>query len=190
MAAVSIAVAIPATVLIRGSDEDGKSGSGSGAAATSTAAAAPQFGAQRVRDASLGVEVRVPRGWSESREASAIRLRSEDGTTEVAISAPAPAGATTDVLQTAVNAIRSGYSDATAIPNAGKGLAGKTVGGLPAGSAALLARTEKGSQLRIVLSAASGDSHTYLVEIFNAVASAPERLAEAQLALSSLKLTG
>jgi hypothetical protein len=40
-----------------------------------------------------------------------------------------------------------------------------------------------------VVSAASGRSHTYLVEVFNAVASPPQRLTEAQLVLSSLKLT-
>jgi hypothetical protein len=189
MAAVGIAVAIPATILIRGSGDD-KSGDGGTAAATSTAAAVPRLSSHRVDDGGLGVEARLPKGWTEQREESAIRLRSDDGTTEVAISAPAPAGATTDVLTTAVNAVRDGYADATGIPNAGKGLAGKTVGGLPAGSAALLARTSKGSQLRIVISAASGRSHTYLVEVFNAVASPPQRLAEAQLVLSSLKLTG
>jgi hypothetical protein len=185
MAAVGLAVAIPVTLLIRGGDSD----SGT-VAVTTSSATIPNLKSKTASDAALGMEIGVPAGWTAAEGAKGIQLKSGDGTTEVVVSAPAPAGATTDVLKTAVNAIQQNYSDASGIPNAGGELAGKEVGGLHAQSAALVARTKGGTPLRIIVSAASGDAHTYQVEVFNALASSAARLTEAQTALNSLKLTG
>jgi hypothetical protein len=189
MAAVALAVAIPVTLLIRGGGDDG------GEEAIDSTPQPPAevtlpLKPRPVVDESLGIEARVPEGWTTSRSDQAIRLQSPDRTAEVAITAPGPAAEPAEVLHTAVADVRRNYQDATGIPNAGKGLSGKRVGNLPASSAALLARTKGGTQLRILLAAASGESHAYLVEVFSALESPDQRLVEAQTILNTLQLTG
>jgi hypothetical protein len=186
MAAVGLTVAIPVTLLIRGGDDDGDAASST----PSQAATLPALNPTPVTDESLGITVRIPETWSASQKAGAIRLRSVDRTMLMTISAPAAAGAAAEVLHTAVEAVKADYDDATGIPSAGRGLSGKRIGNLPAFSAALLARTEGGTQLRILVSAASGQSHTYLVELFSALSSHAARLTEAQAVLNSLQFSG
>ena len=140
-------------------------------------------GGVRLHD--LGVAVKVPSAWSATRERSTLRLRSEDRTTAVAVAAPSADGRQREVLDSELRAIKQGYGDVSV----SRGF-GKAVGGLPARGAVVSARTKSATQLRILVAAASGEKHTYLVEVFSATNAPPQRLIQAQLALRSLKLSG
>jgi hypothetical protein len=179
MAAVGLVVAIPVTLLVRG-------GSGQQTTAPAATPAIPQqfrlHGEVRLHD--LGVAVKVPDSWSATRKRSTVRLRSADRTTALAVAAPGAAGKHRQVLGSELEAIRDGYRDV----HVTRGV-GKTVGGLPAKGAVVSARTRSGTRLRILLAVASGEDHTYLVEVFSAANAPPQRLIQAQLALRTLTLT-
>ena len=119
------------------------------------------------------------------RERGAIRLRSDDRTTELAVTARAGADAQRAVLTSELDGIQRGYRVASL-----KAGSGRTVGGLHAKGAVVSARTRSGTVLRILVAVASGKAHTYVVEVFSAAEAPPARLIQAQLALRTLKLTG
>ena len=181
MAIVGLAAAIPITLLARDGSGDGN------AAAERSAASIPQgfrlHGAARLRN--LGVSVGVPSTWTATRERGAIRLRSDDRTTELAVTARAGADAQRAVLTSELDGIQRGYRVASL-----KAGSGRTVGGLHAKGAVVSARTRSGTVLRILVAVASGKAHTYVVEVFSAAEAPPARLIQAQLALRTLKLTG
>jgi hypothetical protein len=183
MAIVGLVAAVPVTLLVRGGSSDRQTGTEENANGTPI----PQkFRLHREAELpNLGVSVRVPGTWSVTRERSTIRLRSGDRTTELAVTAPAGANRKRTVLGSELGAIRRGYRDATV--EAGSG---RSVGGLPARGAVVSARTPSGTALRILVAVASGDQHTYVVELFSAASAPPERLIQAQLALRTLRLTG
>jgi hypothetical protein len=180
LAILGFGVAIPLTLLARSGSDDGHY-------SASTSAPIPQRfrlqGEVHLRD--LGVSARVPNTWSGSRDHSTIRLRSGDRTTELAVTASAPAGRERSVLRSQLGAIRSGYRDASV-----KEGSGRMVGSLAAKGAVVSMRTRSGTAVRVLVAVASGDRHTYVVEVFSAANAPPERLIQAQLALRSLELTG
>jgi hypothetical protein len=175
MLIAGFAIAIPITLLIRGGGGD------SAGPATRTA---PPLGPP-VRDRGLAVRYRVPKGWKESRQASAIRLLSGDRTAQLVIAAPASAAASEEVLDDALAAIRSGYEDVEIASGSGR-----KVGGLRAKGAVISARNRRGARLRILVAVARGKKRTHLVELFLAASdSGPQRVRQAQFAVDSLRFT-
>jgi hypothetical protein len=179
MAVVGFAVAVPATLLLDDEDDD----DGPAPASISLAIEEPRVPALGPggTDPGIGVSYRVPRDWTETKEASAIRLRSGDRSAEIVIAAPAPASESKTVLDDALAAIEQGYDDVEIARGSGR-----EIGGLDAEGAVVSASAD-GVALRIVVAVATGGDRTYLVEVFTAAQIAPERLREAQAALNSLE---
>jgi hypothetical protein len=101
------------------------------------------------------------------------------------IASPAPAARSGEVLDEAVSAIRSGYREVEVVPGSGK-----SVGGRPAKGAVISARSKRGVPLRILVAVARGERRAHLVELFVVDrSSARKRIAEAQVALDSLRFT-
>ena len=175
MAVVALVVAIPATMLIRGGDDDETE--------TPVATAPPLNPA--VANKGLDVTYQVPQGWTERKKAKAIQLQSEDKSVLIAIAAPAKASSAGPLLDDTLGAFRSGYKNVEVQPGSGK-----QVGGLDAKGAVISAKTPDGNDLRIVVAVAKGDKRAYLVEVFTAANAALERVREAQVALNSLRLEG
>jgi hypothetical protein len=176
MAVVALVVAIPATILIRGGDDDGD--------AEAPLATAPPLN-PAVANKGLDVTYQVPEGWKESKKAKAIQLQSKDRSVLIAIAAPAAASEAGPLLDDTLAAIRSGYKNVEASPGSGK-----QVGGLDAKGAVISAKTRDGNELRIVVAVAKGKKRAYLVEVFSAANAPVERVREAQVALNSLRLEG
>jgi hypothetical protein len=179
MAAVALLIAIPATILIRGGDDDGDDGEG-------PVATAPPLN-PAVANKGLDVTYQVPEGWRESKKAKAkaIQLQSEDRSVLIAIAAPAAASKAGPLLDDALASIRSGYKNVDVRPGSGR-----QVGGLDAKGAVISAKTPDGNELRIVVAVAKGKKRAYLVELFAAANAPVERVREAQVALNSLRLEG
>jgi hypothetical protein len=175
MLIVGLAVAIPVTLLLRDQNDDS-------APATTSVAPALNPG---VNDKGLDAHYQVPKGWKESHQAGAIKLQSNDKSTLIAIAAPAGASQSEQVLDDAIAGVRSGYRNVDIQRGSGK-----KIGGLKAKGAVAAAKTPDGGALRILLAVAKGKSHTYLVEVFTSANASPQRLAEAQVALNSLRLQG
>ena len=79
MAMVGLLIALPLTLLLRDGDDDEQPSAGQ---AAGTAAQAPPDVGPDVEDPGLGVTYRLPGDWSESKQASAIRLSSPDSSAE------------------------------------------------------------------------------------------------------------
>jgi hypothetical protein len=182
MALVGLAVAIPATLLL--ADDDDRDGVTPAVSALATEEPPVPALGPGGKDSGLGVSYRVPREWSEAKEASAIRLRSADRSAEIVIAAPAQAAESKTVLDDALAAIERGYEDVEVVPGSGR-----EIGGLDAEGAVVSASAD-GVALRILVAVAEGAGRTYLVEVFTTADIPPERLREAQVALNSLELEG
>ncbi len=178
MAIVGLLVAVPVTLLTAGGEDAALE-----PATVPTASAPPPLG-EGARDRGLRVRYRVPKGWRESRRASAIRLRSRDRTAEIVIAAPAPAARAGRLLEDTLAAIRRSYDAVQVNPGSGR-----EIGGLRARGAVISARSEA-TPLRILVAVAKGRKRAYLVEVFTAEDAPGERLREAQVALNSLRLGG
>ena len=176
MAAVGLIAAVPVTLLVRDGDEEQP--------ATTTATPPPPLGPKQ-RDRGIGVRYRVAKDWRETREASAIRLRSRDRAAQVVIASPAPASKADAVRDEALAAIRSGYERVEIARGSGPRL-----GGLRTKGAVISARTRDGAPLRILVAVARGERRAYLVEVFTAGGVPAERLREAQATLNSLRFLG
>jgi hypothetical protein len=179
MAVLGFLVAVPVTLLLRGGDDDPQGGD-----TARRVAEVPRLHAA-VRDDAIGVRYRVPLGWSQSKEASVIRLRSGDRTAGLTISAPAPAGEAQAVLESAIGAIRENYLGA----EVQRRFADRRIGGLAASSAIVAARNPEDTPLRFLLNAASGDTRTYLVEVYSVEGAAGRSLVAGQVLLRALRLT-
>jgi hypothetical protein len=185
MAAIGLLVAVPVTLLVRGGSGE-RSSAGPALNGGRTSPSIPeQFRLRRsVRLHGLGVGVRVPHSWRARRTGGTIRLRSDDGTTALAVAAPSRAGKQQEVLRSELGAIKHGYEDVAVRRGVGR-----SVGGLTATGAVVSARNTAGTPLRILIAVASGEAHTYLVDVFSAANAPPERLVQAQLALGTLTLS-
>jgi hypothetical protein len=179
MAVVAVLVAVPVTLLVRGGGDD----NAPSARAAPVATPAPELGAGK-RDGGLAVGYRVPKGWSETKQASAIRLISDDRAVAIVVAAPASASDAPSVLDDALAAIRNGYQDVKVAPGSGK-----KVGGLDAKGAVIRAKSG-GEEQRILVAVASGKRLAYLVEVFTGAGASADDLRSAQGALNSLDLRG
>jgi hypothetical protein len=181
MAVVALVIAIPATIAIRGGDDDGE-----GDAAPAAQTEAPEVGKLEL-DRSLGVELRVPAGWKRKKEGEAVTYRSDDETVLIAISAPGPAGDFEEIQDAAVDAIESEYRRVEVVKRSSK----QRLGGRRAETAAIAATNPKqGTPIRILVVTAKGEERAYLVEVFAAGSDPNASLVEGQALLNNLRLEG
>jgi hypothetical protein len=181
MAAIGLAIALPATIVLRSSEKEEPAG-------TSIEEAVPLN--PEVANDELEADYQVPEGWtlvSEGEEEDQIlKLSSRDDAVQVGISAPAPAHDSAKVLDTALEDLRRIYGKV----KVGRG-SGKKIGGLDAKGAVVSARNEKeGVDLSILVAVGEGRKRTYLVEVFSPAGAPPKSVAEAQRLLDSLRLKG
>src|SRR5687767_2461864 len=99
MAVVALAVALPLAILI-GSNGGGDSGS--------SEVEAPRLGETKF-NRSLGVRLQLPRGWRRKSERGVLRLRSKNGGTRIAISAPGPAADADRLYRETLAELRRAY---------------------------------------------------------------------------------
>jgi pyruvate/2-oxoglutarate dehydrogenase complex dihydrolipoamide acyltransferase (E2) component len=182
MLAIGLVIAVPMTLILRGSD-DGEDG------AATTATAPPSLDEALPlkpshRDQGVGVAFQVPKGWQRSKEASAIRLTSPDRAVQIGISSPGPAADAGKVRSAALADVRSTYHNVDIARGSGK-----KVGGLRSKGAVISAKTPKGTELKILVAVAAGAHRTHLVEVFTAAGAPVQRIAEAQRALDSLRFS-
>jgi hypothetical protein len=181
MAAIGLIVAIPLTIALSGGDDDSEP------ALEPTAPATPAFG-EAERDRRLGVELRIPDGWSRSKRAGdAIAYRSKDRSVLVAISAPGPAGDADSIQNAAMSAIKDQYRAVDVVKVSSR----RRLGGRPARTAAIAARNPRTREpVRILVSTAKGRKRAYLVEVFAAGSDPTAAQVEAQVVLETLRLQG
>ena len=177
MAVVGVAVAIPATLLVR---DGGAEPERIGPVTLPSAVEEPLR-----TDRGLRVGYRVPRGWKRIREDRTLKLRSRNRTTLVAIAAPASADRAGRVRRDLLREIRRAYRGAD-IRAGGE----RRVGGLDARTAVIGARRPGGGRIRILLAVAPGTKRTYVVETFTAPGAESRRIVQAQEALNALELRG
>ena len=176
MAVIGLAIAIPVTIIVRGSGDDDEP-----VAAPSVAEELPLNPA--VNDRELHARYSVPKGWSQKEAKDTRKLHSKDGSVQVGISTPGSAKDSGEILDAALASLRESYKAVDVSPGSGK-----RVGGLPAKGAVVQAASHK-VRLSILVAVATGEKRSYLVEVFTA-ADAPERpVAEAQRFLDSLRFT-
>lgn len=135
-------------------------------------------------DPRVGVVTRRPEGWEAERRRNAVRMVSEDETVVVSVSSPGRARDHEEVLESAVAALQSQYSDV----EVGEG-DGRTIAGRPTASAVVSATNARGTELRVLVAGVEGRREAYLVQVFAAEDAGERRLAEAQAIIGSLQLT-
>lgn len=178
MVLLGLIVAIPVTLLIRGSGDDSSTSEG------------PTIDERLplnpvVVDDRLQARYSVPEGWKLDRhDGEVLDLRSRDRSVVIGISSPGRAGDAGAVLRSALDSLRASYESVEVDPGSGRRL-----GGLPAEGAVVTAQGDD-VDLRILVAVMAGEGRAYLVEVFTA-ASAPEKqVAQAQRFLHSLELRG
>ena len=176
LALVLILVIIGTTVL--GDDDDAE------VADTSPLPAPPAAGGV-IRERAIGATIRKPRRWSHTRGSRSLTLHSPDRTVLLSISLPPGSDRSAAVLQSGVRALRAQYRGVRVAAADRRQLAG-----LPTTSVVTSATNFRGAKLRILTSAPQGRKRAWLVQIFTAARAKPRRLAEAQVALGTLRLRG
>lgn len=171
-----LTLVIVGTALLGGNDE--------GVSADTTPLTPPAAGGL-VRDKTIGATVRKPRRWSHRRTGRTLSLRSPDKTVIISISRPSGTDRSAAVLQSGVEAVRRQYRSVRVI-----GSVNRKVARLPTNSVVMSARNARGTALRVLTSAPQGRTRSWLVQVFSAAGTPAKRLAEAQVALGTLRLMG
>jgi len=172
-------IVVVGVVLLARSD-DGENGQND---ATELSRKLPRPG-RAVENRAIGVRIRKPRGWAHERAGNSLVLRSPDSTTILSVSLPPGATSSAGVLRMAQAAIRREYRRVRVTPQSGR------VADLPAVSVAISGTNRKGTPLNIFVAAAEGRKRAWLVQVFSAPGARSKRLAEAQGAIGTLRLSG
>lgn len=175
--AVVLVLVVVGAISIGGDEDEGD-------ADTSPLPAPPRAG-EVIRQPAIGATIRKPRRWSHSRADRSITLRGPDRTVIMSVSLPPGADRSAAVLQSGVAELRRQYRGVRVV-----GADRRRVGGLPTNSVVTAATNARGTKLRILTSAPQGRRRAWLVQIFSAAGTKPRRLAEAQVAIGTLRLTG
>ena len=171
--AVVLLVVLGVRVLGGGEDE---------AADTTPLPPAPQTSGV-LRHKAIGATIRPPRRWRHRRAGRSLTLRSPDGTVLVSVSLPRGTDRSAAVLEAGVGAIRRQYRQVEVF-----GSVRRRVADLPANSVVTGATNSRGVRLRILTSAPQGRRRAWLVQVFAAARAKEARVAQAQVALGSLRL--
>jgi hypothetical protein len=171
MAVASIVVAIPVTLLIRSASDDEPP--------------PPPAPAEQVRDRDLGLLAALPDGWRQRKREGVLRLRNQDRSVGVTITAPGPADDADEIFDTAREVIREEYRRVRAL----RRFQGR-LGGRPTRAAVFTARDpEHGTPLIINAMVAEGRRRAYLVQVFTDARGDAGARAEGQAVLRFLRFT-
>jgi hypothetical protein len=172
MAAASFVVAVPATLLIRSGGED------------EPAPGAPEP-TEHVRERALGVLAALPAGWRQRKRQGVLRLRNQERTVGMTVSAPGPADDADEIFDTAREVIREEYRRVET-----RRRFRARLGGRPARAAVFSALdAEHGTPLIIDAMVAEGRRRAYLVEVFTDARGGAAARAEGQAVLRFLRFT-
>jgi hypothetical protein len=161
-------------------------GSGGSDSKTTPVAPLPETAGPRIENHAIGATIARPRRWTARTARNAIELRDPDGATAVSVSLPPRTDRSAAVLRAAVEGVRANYNDVRVRPGPAK-----EVGGRPAVSAVVSAKTRGGASINVLLSAVQGRSRAWLVQVVSGRDRRGGRgLVEAQLALGTLALRG
>jgi hypothetical protein len=139
---------------------------------------------RRFADKAVGASGFLPGDWTGIGGPGFVRLANRGGTSVVAIaSAQGVTGSSQAQLDTALGAIRHTYHSITVQQGPGTML-----GGLPATSRVVLATNKKHVPIRILVAAAHGKHHSYVLEAFNPRKAPVKDLVETQQVVLALRL--
>jgi len=175
MAIVGLAVAIPATIILRDGDDE--------------PAAEPGIEEQlplnpAVKNDRLKASYQIPKGWKAQKKNGVLTLRSDDRSVRIGLAAPAPADEAGQLLDATLASLKGSYESVEVNPGSGK-----KVGGLRAEGAVVHAEGDK-INLNILVSVMAGRKRAYLLEVFTPAGAPGTAVAQAQQFLNSLKLKG
>ena len=182
MGIIGLLVAIPVTILV----------SGGGDAPAPTVALeeievkAPDVGPKKVEQ-SIGVELRVPEGWSREQNDDVLELQSKDGAARVAISAPGPAADAKTLHAQVVEGLRSSYRDFEVSKQIDKAKMGGLTGEATIASGTIKSKQGSATQ-SVVVTTAEGRDLAYLVVVFTGGEPSGSVL-EAQALVNNLRFT-
>ena len=175
--AVVLALGIVGTIVTGGDDDEVD-------ADTSPLGPTPRPG-RLVEHSAIGATIRKPRRWTHRRAGRSLTMRSPDGTVIMSVSLPRGSDRGAAVLTAGVAAIRQQYRGVQAVGTDTRRIANRS-----ANSVITSATNSRGTQLRILTSAVQGQTRAWLVQVFSAAGAKERRLAEAQVAIGTLRLTG
>ncbi len=181
MVVAALAITLVVVIVIRINDRGDDDG---GAAPQPSVAPLPKVG-KPYANKELGVQLRLPMGWTTKQSGGTIELRSDDDKAAVSIATSPRAGDDTSTLDPAIAGLMKRYPGAEVTQK----INGEMTGGLVSKGAVLEAKTDDGKRIRIVVSVATGEKLRYLVEV-SSTALASNSVAEAQTVLRYLRLTG
>ena len=176
-ALVAVLAAAGIVALVSGGDSE------DGAPQTATAPQRPAVdAARRTTNAAIGASIARPAGWRASSDGDALVIRSPDRTAVLGVS-ERDGGTASALLRTGVDAARRSYTNVRPLPGGGGRVAGRR-----AVSVVLEGVNRRDVRVRILLAGVQGRGKAWLVEVLATVGT--RRLAEAQLALGTLTLSG
>lgn len=140
-----------------------------------------RFLGRTVADAESGIAVRMPVGWSAARRSGAVTLSSPARCLAMTLSAPAPASGANALGANSLALFRRTYADVKV-----RSVPSSPVGGIPTTSRSV-SFTERGKQVRALLSVGTGRRKAYLTEIVVRSPACQDDLRLAQLSLSSIR---
>lgn len=180
MGIVGLLVAIPVTILASGGGDAPPIGP-----LAEIEVKAPEVGPKKVEQ-SLGVELRVPEGWTREQKRNVLELQSKDRAARVAISAPGPAADAKQLHSEVIAGLRDSYRDFDVARNIDKA----PLGGLKGQATVASGTPPKKSETtqRILVTTAEGKQRAYLVAVFTA-GDPSSSVLEAQALVSNLRFT-
>jgi hypothetical protein len=165
-------------MVVTGGDDEGVD------ADTSPLSPVPRAG-RVIEHPTIGARIRKPRRWTHRRAGRSLTMRSPDRTVIMSVSLPPGTDRSARVLESGIAAVRRQYRRVRLI-----GTDKRRVAGLPTISVVSSAANNRGVNLRILTSAPQGRTRAWLVQVFSAARAKERRLAEAQVAIGTLRLTG
>jgi hypothetical protein len=132
----------------------------------------------------LGMSVRRPNGWAQTKDHGVITVTSPDNCVVISLSAPAEASGAGQLRDDSVALLRRTYKNATV-----QSAPDSEVGGIPTTADTILLKDEKGNQIRILLSVGKGEKNAYLTQVVVRDLACQGALQRAQLIVSSIEYT-
>jgi hypothetical protein len=132
---------------------------------------------------SIGASIRRPRGWAATRRADVLALRSPDRTAVLTVSSDPSRRSAAAALRSGIRAVRSEYESVRPVPGGSGRIDNKQTA-----SVVLEGVNRRGTRARILVAGVQGRRRAWLVQVF--AAAGTRRLAEAQVALTTLELSG
>jgi hypothetical protein len=135
-------------------------------------------------DRAAGISGRLPGGWTATDKRQIVRLESQDRSAIVALAAFPGAKRAPTLLASAVVTVRQKFPDVKI-----RSAPGTRLAGLPARSAVLTGHNQQKVPIRILLAAARGKTHAYVMDVFTAQGTPGAVFVQIQQIITNLRLT-